>query len=116
METKKLQRAKRRKKRTRGKILNQKSQPRLSVFRSNLHIYAQIIDDQKENTLVSASDQEIDDKGKNKIEKARLVGEILAKKAKTKKITRVIFDRGAYKYHGRIKALADEARKGGLIF
>jgi large subunit ribosomal protein L18 len=87
------------------------------VFRSHQHIYGQIIDDQKGRTLVSASDQEL--KGKltgTKSDRAGAVGELLAKKAKKKKIREVMFDRGQYQYHGRIKALAEAARKGGLKF
>lgn len=80
---------------------------RLSVFRSNKYIYAQIIDDKKGVTLVSASG--------DKTEAAK-VGEELAKEAKAKKIVKVVFDRGEYKYHGQVKALADGARKGGLSF
>lgn len=92
--------------------------PRLSVFRSNKTIYAQIIDDKARKTLVSASEKEIKlkIKGKTKVEKARLVGEILAQKATKKKIKKVVFDRGSYRYHGRIKALAEGAKKGGLEF
>lgn len=92
--------------------------PRLSVFRSNKHIYVQVIDDQKSQTIVAASDLHLkvakDKLGK--IEKATLIGEAIAEKAKAKKITKVIFDRGGFKFHGRIKALAEGARKGGLKF
>lgn len=92
--------------------------PRLSVFRSNKHIYAQIIDDQISKTLVSASDfglsKSKEDVGK--AENAAKVGEDLAQKAKAKKISSVVFDRGGFKFHGRIKALAEGARKGGLKF
>lgn len=109
-----------RKVRTRVKIFKTSTRPRLSVYRSNKHINAQIIDDAAGETLVAVSDNNVV-QGKVKvvvsgIEIARRVGEELAKKAKTKRISKVVFDKGAYKYHGRIKALADGARKGGLIF
>ena len=103
---------------------------RIAVFRSNQHIYAQIIDDVKGATLVSASDHEIKGSSKQKkkgtkeqknanetkIARAEKVGELLAQKAKIKKISTTYFDRRNYKYHGRIKALAEGARKGGLNF
>lgn len=88
--------------------------PRLTVFRSNINIYAQIIDDSKAKTLVSASSKET--KGSKKIEQAAAVGKLIAQKAKDAKIKSVVFDKGAYKFHGRVKALADGAREGGLQF
>jgi large subunit ribosomal protein L18 len=94
--------------------------PRLSVFRSLKHVYAQIIDDVAGHTLVSASslDPEIRDQiaGLSKTEQARAVGKRLAEKALSKGVTRVVFDRGGYLYHGRVKALADASREGGLQF
>jgi large subunit ribosomal protein L18 len=94
--------------------------PRLAVFRSANHIYAQVIDDAAGHTLAAASDLDADIRsardGKKKSEVAALVGESLAKKAKEAKIQTVIFDRGGFKYHGRVKALAEAARKGGLGF
>lgn len=91
---------------------------RLNVYRSLKHIYAQIIDDTKGHTLVSAStiEPEIYEKIKdlNKTEKAKIIGKILAERAIAKGITKVVFDRGGYKYHGRVKALAEGAREGGL--
>lgn len=97
--------------------------PRLAVFRSLKHIYAQIIDDTKGLTLVSASDKKINKKTlkgekdlKAKEKLAFATGELLAKEAAKKKITQVVFDRGGFKYHGRVKALAEGARKGGLKF
>jgi large subunit ribosomal protein L18 len=94
--------------------------PRLNVFRSLAEIYAQVIDDQAGRTLVSASsiDQELKSKleGKSKTEQARLVGEALAERAKAAGIDAVVFDRGGYRYIGRVKALADGAREGGLEF
>jgi len=89
--------------------------PRLNVFRSNKGIYCQIIDDVAGNTLVSASSLEIEQNGGN-IEGAKLVGELIAKKALEKGIKAVVFDRGGYLYHGRVKALAEAARAAGLEF
>lgn len=91
--------------------------PRLAVFRSNKAIYAQVIDDKQGKTLVAANSGKLDKKFKmTKIQQAAAVGEILAKKALLINIKTVVFDRRAYKYHGRVKALADGARKGGLKF
>ena len=107
-------------KRVRNKIKGTSETPRLSVYRSLNHIYAQIIDDVKGNTLVTAStlDKEIKGAldGKDKKAQAFAVGELLAKKAKSKKISAVVFDRGGYLYTGRVANLADGARKGGLEF
>ena len=91
---------------------------RISVFKSLKNISAQIIDDKEKKTLVSVSsiEKEIKANKKKKIETSALIGEILAKKAVDKKITKVFFDRGAYKYHGRIKVFADSLRKNGLEF
>ncbi len=106
--------------RIRKKIFGTPERPRLSVFRSLKHIYAQIIDDTIGHTLVAAStlDPEIREelKGKTKTEQAKLVGKLIAKRALEKGITKVVFDRGGHKYHGRVKALAEAAREGGLIF
>jgi large subunit ribosomal protein L18 len=105
--------------RVRQKISGTKEQPRLCVFRSLNHIYAQVMDDSQGRTLVAAStlDAEIKDiKKKNKTARAELVGTLLAKRAVEKKISQVAFDRGGFKYHGRVKALAEAARKGGLKF
>ena len=102
--------------RVRSKIVGTNEVPRLCVFRSNTNIYAQIINDLEGITLVSASS--LEEKGKNgsNIEAAKLVGASLAKKAKKAGITKVVFDRGGYLYHGRVKALADACRDGGLEF
>ncbi len=102
----------------RTRILVSNNRLRLTVFRSNKYIYAQIIDDSKGKTIVMYSSKDLPKTktGKSGIEIAMAVGEELAKKAKTKKIKKVIFDRGAYKYHGKVKALAEGARKGGLEF
>jgi len=102
--------------RVRSKIVGTREVPRLCVFRSNTNIYAQIINDLEGVTLVSAST--LENKGNNgsNIEAAKLVGASIAKKAKDAGITKVVFDRGGYLYHGRVKALADAARDGGLEF
>ena len=96
------------------------ARPRLCVFRSLKHIQAQIIDDAKGDTIASAStlDQEVRDEaaGKAKTSQAGLVGSLIAKRARDKGIKQVIFDRGGYQYHGRVKALAEAARQGGLKF
>lgn len=104
-----------RKARAKSKVRGTQSKPRLNVFRSNKHIYGQLIDDENSKTLVQVSDAKIKAKGK-KTELALNVGEDLAKEAKAKKITKIVFDRNGYKYHGRVKALAEGARKGGLLF
>jgi large subunit ribosomal protein L18 len=106
--------------RVREKVVGIEGRPRLSVFRSLNHIYAQVIDDVKGQTLVSAStldaDVKKDIKGKKKAAEAAMVGTLLAQRAKDKGIAQVAFDRGGFKYQGRVKALADAARKGGLKF
>lgn len=129
----------RRHKRVRAKILGTIEKPRLCVFRSNKHIYGQLIDDEKGKILASASDLKIKNKDlkiektetqeaqeaqaqkeekqfSGKIAKAYEVGKLLAEKALQKKIEKIAFDRGGYKYHGRVKAVAEGARKGGLKF
>lgn len=107
----------RRRTRVRGKITGTVQRPRLNVYRSLNHIYAQIIDDVKGVTLVAASSVEKDFgmAGGNK-EAAKKVGELIAKRAAEKGITEVVFDRGGYVYHGRVKELAEGAREGGLKF
>ncbi len=111
---------KRRHRRVRKKVHGTPERPRLNVFRSLNHIYAQIIDDEAGVTLVAAStiDRELRAKmqGLSKTEQARLVGKALAERALARGISRVVFDRGGYKYIGRVKALADGAREGGLEF
>lgn len=104
-------------KRVRAKISGTPERPRLNVFRSETNIYAQIIDDVKGVTLCAAStlDKEFTGKGSNK-EAAREVGKLIAKRAAEKGITEVVFDRGGYIFHGRVKELADGAREGGLNF
>lgn len=105
----------RRARRVRAPLLYARTRPRLSVFRSNKAIYAQIIDDVKKITLVATSDIKITDK-KTKIERAQAVGTHLAELALKKGVREVAFDRGWYKFHGRVKALADAARTAGLQF
>jgi large subunit ribosomal protein L18 len=106
-------------KRIRKIITGTKEKPRLSVFRSNKHIYTQFINDDEGRTMLSVSslDKEIADK-KNitKTEQAKLVGKLTAEKSKAARITNVVFDRNGYLYHGRVKALAEAAREGGLKF
>ncbi len=108
----------RRHRRVRRKVSGSAERPRLSVFRSNRHIYAQIIDDRAGRTLVSASsmDSELDLTGKNKSDVAAEVGRVLARRAREEGMERVVFERGGNLYHGRVKALADGAREGGLVF
>ena len=114
----KVERRIRIKRRIRKVIFGTAERPRLSVYRSNTQISAQLIDDNAGKTLVSASSlcKEIAEKKGNKTEQAHLLGAMLAEKAKAAGITAVVFDRNGYLYHGRVKALADAARNGGLNF
>ena len=104
--------------RVRKNIAGTATLPRLNVFRSSKHITAQIIDDVKGETLVSAStlDKDLNIKNGGNIEASKIVGEAIAKKASKHKINKVVFDRGGYLYHGRVKALAEAARENGLEF
>lgn len=104
--------------RVRERVKGSTERPRLVVFRSLRHIYGQIIDDSEGKTLVAASSLVLNSESKNgsKTEVAREVGKLLAQKAREKGIETVVFDRGGYKYHGRVKALAEGAREGGLKF
>lgn len=115
---KKLTNNKKRQLRNRKKLKTVSNRYRVSVFKSLKNISAQIIDDKEKKTLVSASsiEKEMKANRKNKNETSTLLGEILAKRAVVKKITKVYFDRGSYKYHGRIKNFADSLRKNGLEF
>jgi large subunit ribosomal protein L18 len=117
MALSKNERRKRIKSRIRKKISGSEASPRLAVFRSNTEIYAQLIDDSNGKTLVAASSR---DKGfakqGNKTEIAKSVGKLIAEKATSKGISSVVFDRGGYLYHGRVKSLAEGAREGGLVF
>lgn len=110
----------RRHKRVRRQVVGTPDRPRLNVFRSLRHIYAQVIDDNQGHTVVSAStiDPQVAPQleGLTKIEQARVVGKVLAERALSQGIDEVVFDRGGYAYHGRVKALADAAREGGLEF
>ncbi len=106
----------RRHKRVRNKISGTSTTPRLCVYRSNKHIHAQIIDDTKGVTLVSSSSLTLKLKNGSNIEAGKLVGEDIAKKALEKNISKVVFDRSGYIYHGRVKALAEGAREAGLVF
>lgn len=101
--------------RVRAKINGTALRPRLSVFRSNRGMFLQLINDENGQTLVSAKVQEITETG-TKTDKSLALGKLLAEKAKAKNISAVVFDRGCYKYHGRVKAVADGAREGGLQF
>ena len=104
--------------RVRTKISGTAERPRLNVYRSNKHIYAQLIDDMNGVTIVSAStrDSEVDAGSTGNTESAAKVGELIAKKAVEKDVKAVVFDRGGYLFHGRVKALADAARENGLEF
>lgn len=106
----------RRKLRIRSHVRGTGIKPRLTVFRSNEYIYAQIIDDTIGKTLVGVSEKALGKTTGTKLEKAKILGAEIAKKAVEKKIKEVVFDKGSYKYHGRIKAVADGAREGGLQF
>lgn len=113
---KKQEKRHRRHVRIKSKIKGTKKCPRLSVFRSNKYIYAQLIDDINGKTLVSANNVKINKDKLNKTQVAKKIGSSLAKKAIDNKITKIVFDRGGYKYHGRVKAVAEGAREGGLKF
>jgi large subunit ribosomal protein L18 len=116
----KLERRVRIKMRIRKKITGTAERPRLAVYRSNKQIYVQVVDDLNNVTLLSASSREKEIAasvtGIKKVEQAKLVGKLLASKCKDKGIESVVFDRSGYKYHGRVKSLADAAREGGLKF
>ena len=123
MATKTSERAvarKRRQVRVRRKVSGTAERPRLNIYRSHTEIYAQVIDDNAGHTLVAASSIDGDLRtqldGMKRVEQARQVGKLLAERAKAKGIQQVVFDRGGYRYAGRIKALADAAREGGLEF
>ncbi len=109
-----------RKKRIRKKMAGTQDRPRLSVFRSARHVYAQIVDDSRGETVVTASSVEKDVKGhapfKNKVALAMHIGELIAQRAAEKGIKKVVFDRNGFLYHGRVKAISDGARKAGLDF
>jgi large subunit ribosomal protein L18 len=104
--------------RIRLRLEGTESRPRLAVFRSNVHIYAQIIDDSSGRTLAAAStlEKELRSSGSTKTEEAAVVGRLVAERAKSAGVERVVFDRAGFRYHGRIKSLADAAREAGLEF
>lgn len=111
----------RRHRRVRAKISGTSQRPRLNVFRSSAHIYAQLIDDTQSHTIVAASDleetvRERAGEGATKSARAKVVGEVIAERAKSAGVDAVLFDRGGFLYHGRVKAVADGAREGGLKF
>jgi|SRR3989344_1096798 len=114
----KIERKISRRKRVRSKVAGTSDRPRVNVFRSNSHLFVQLIDDSKGETLASVSDKEVksDKKSQNKSEKSFAAGEILAQKALKKKIKKAVFDKGPNRYHGRVKAVAEGLRKGGLQF
>ena len=111
-----LEARRRRHRRVRGRVTGSAERPRLSVARSNKRIYAQLIDDDRGHTLAAAGSHEAALRGLSKGEAAGEVGKLLAERAKGAGVSRVVFDRGGYKYHGRVKSLADGAREGGLQF
>lgn len=111
----KNQKQDRRHARVRAKVVGTAVRPRLSVFRSNRGMFLQLIDDAAGKTIASASSMEVKAKGK-KVEISKELGKLIAEKAAAKKITAVVFDRGAYQYHGRVQAVAEGAREGGLQF
>ena len=110
---KKRQHREKRRKRVRRKVAGTAERPRLSVYRSNVHIYAQLVDDDASNTLAAADSREVGE-AENRKEAARKVGELIASRAQEAGIEAAVFDRGGNKYHGRIAALAEGARAGGL--
>ena len=114
MQTKRTQRAFRHK-RVRSKIMSLTTRPRLVVFRSNKHLYVQLIDDGKGQVIASSSDMKIKSKKKG-MEMAKEIGKLIAAKIKEHNIEKIVFDRGGYKYHGQVKALAEEIRDRGIIF
>ena len=108
-------RAKRRR-RIRAKVAGTKPRPRVSVFRSNKAIYAQLVDDESGTTIAAARSSEVDAAELDKTGVAKKVGALIAERARAKSIGTVVFDRSGYLYHGRVKALAEGAREGGLVF
>jgi len=110
----KIEKRNRRRRRTRAKVVGTTQKPRLTVFKSNKYIYAQIIDDEKQQTIASASS--VKTGANDLVKKAKKVGSELAEIAKKKKVKEVVFDKGGYSFTGRVKALADGSREGGLKF
>jgi large subunit ribosomal protein L18 len=116
MSTSTVQARLRRHRRIRGRVVGSAERPRLAVARSNKRIYAQLIDDAAGHTVAAAGSHEVALRGLAKGEAAGEVGKLLAERAKEAGVAKVVFDRGGYKYHGRVKSLADGAREGGLQF
>ncbi len=107
----------RRHRRVRARIIGVAERPRMTVFRSNKHLWIQLIDDKAGHTIAAVSDRELSSKdAKGRVSAAMLLGGMIAKKAQEKKITSAVFDRGSYRYHGIVRAVAEGARKGGLTF
>jgi len=115
MNAKRVKRLKRHLK-IRKRVVGSENRPRLTVFRSNKYIYAQLVDDQSAKTIIASTDKGKEKKLDNRMVSAKSLGQIIAKKAQDKKIKEIVFDRGGYKYHGRIKAVAEGLREGGLKF
>lgn len=115
IEKKKRENKVKRHKKIRAKVFGSAKIPRLNLYRSNKSLFIQLIDDEKNVTLASVNGKEVKS-GKTKIEKAKEAGKLIAEKAKKAGIKKVIFDRGGFQYHGRVKAVADGAREGGLEF
>jgi large subunit ribosomal protein L18 len=116
IEERKMRTRARRALRVRSQVRGTSERPRLSVFRSNRAMWVQVIDDRTGRTLASASSVHVTEKGLSKTDLAAKVGQLVAERAKAVGVERVVFDRGPYLYHGRVKALADGARQGGLDF
>ena len=112
----KLEQRARIRRRIRAKVAGTEQRPRLSVFRSNKFIYAQLIDDAAGRTLAAASSREADLAGEGRVERSKVVGQRLAERARAAGVEAVVFDRGGYRYHGNVRALAEGARDGGLKF
>jgi large subunit ribosomal protein L18 len=106
----------RRRRRVRAKVRGTAERPRLAVFRSNRGVQAQVIDDVKGHTVAAVNWTETDLKSLGRMEQAKKAGELLAERAKSAGVEEIVFDRGGYRYHGRVKAIADGAREGGLKF
>ncbi len=115
VQTKPAKRLKRRR-RVRAKVHGSAERPRISVFRSNRGLFAQLIDDESGRTLAAANWTEAELRSLKPMDQSRRIGELLAERAKSAGVESAVFDRGGYKYHGRVKALADGAREGGLAF
>lgn len=113
---KKQEKRQRRHKKIRARMFGTAKAPRLNVFKSAKHIYAQLINDENGKTVASVSDVKLKKTKATKTDKAKEIGKLIAEKAKGLKVEKVVFDRGGYKYHGRIKAVAEGAREGGLKF